>query len=382
MKKISILSLHLGYGGIESAVVDLANVLCKKYKVEVVCCYKMINESASFIDSRVNINYLIDDIKPNHKEIKEALKSKNIFKIIKEFCFGIKVLKLRKKMTVNYLKNTNADVLISTKDIFNSWSGKYAPSNSLKIGWEHNHYHGDLKFARKVANSAKNLDYLVLVSKSLSEFYGDLFIKYKYNCKSLYIPNMISNFPTKSALLKGNRLLSVGRLSSEKGYMDLLKVFKLLRDRGNEFYLDIVGDGLEKENLVRYINSNDLSEYVTLHGFRNKDFISNLSSKVALYVMCSFTESFGIVLVEAMSHGIPCIAYDSAEGARDLIKNDKNGYLIENRDTSLMALKIEELMKNFDKRQELGSYAREFSKQFSTTNVEKNWFDLIERRMR
>ena len=47
--------------------------------------------------------------------------------------------------------------------------------------------------------------------------------------------------------------------------------------------------------------------------------------------MTSHTESFGIVLLQAMSHGVPCIAFDSAEGARELINSGMNGYLIKRR---------------------------------------------------
>ena len=58
--------------------------------------------------------------------------------------------------------------------------------------------------------------------------------------------------------------------------------------------------------------------------------------------MCSKEESFGIVLIEAGSFGIPEIAFDSAQGANEIIINNKTGYLIHNRDKYKMANKIVE----------------------------------------
>ena len=59
MKKISILSLHLGHGGIEKAVTDLANNLCDKYEVKIVSVYKTFETLPFQVDSRVKIQYLI-----------------------------------------------------------------------------------------------------------------------------------------------------------------------------------------------------------------------------------------------------------------------------------------------------------------------------------
>ncbi len=86
MKKITILSLHLGFGGIERSVVSLANILCKKYMVEIVSVYKLYDKPSFDIDDRVDVKYLING-GPNKNEFKNALKSHHVFKIFKE---GIK----------------------------------------------------------------------------------------------------------------------------------------------------------------------------------------------------------------------------------------------------------------------------------------------------
>ena len=98
--------------------------------------------------------------------------------------------------------------------------------------------------------------------------------------------------------------------------------------------------------------------------------------------MTSHTESFGIVLLEAMSHGIPCIAYSSAEGAREIISSGKNGYLIKNRNYKAMIKKIEDLMKKEDIRKEIGTNARKSIKPYTKEVVQEDWYQLLEKKVK
>jgi glycosyltransferase involved in cell wall biosynthesis len=377
MKKISILSLHLGYGGIEKSIVSLANLLSRKYNVEIAVCYKLYDNSAFNIDSSVNVKYLNDNsIVPNHTSLKSAINSKNVLKIFKEFKYSLKVLYYRKKSMINYIKSCDSDVIISTRDIFNEWLSLYGKDGVLKIGWEHNHFHNNYKYAQRIIRSAKKLDYLVLVSMDLLKFYKRKMSNYK--CMCIYIPNCIESIPQKISKLDEKRLISVGRLSPEKGYLDLLKVYKQLRNDYPDWVLDIIGDGKERDNLERYIKNNNLEKYVTLHGFQGKEYIDKLMNKSSIYLMTSFTESFGIVLIEAMSHGLPCIAFSSAEGAREIINSGENGYLIKNRNYEMMIKKISDLIENTEERKKIGKSARESIKKYTSDVVGEEWLTLIE----
>lgn len=377
MKKVSILSLHLGFGGIEKSVSALANLLCEKYEVEIACTYKLYDKPVFPIDERVTIKYLIPDLKPNREEVKAALKNKRFITFFREGVKSTKVLKLRKKTMIDYIKNSDSDIIISTRDIFNEWLGEYAPVNVLKIGWEHNHYHGDYNYAHGIVRSASHLDYLVLVSDSLRKYYKKELEKTK--CRCVFIPNIVDNVPEKCARLNEKRLISIGRLSPEKGFIDLLRIYTILVKKHPDWKLDIIGDGVEKANLENYINEHKLNGNVTLHGFQKKDYIDNILSKSSIYIMTSHTESFGIVLIEAMSHGLPCVAFDSAEGAKELINSGMNGYLIKHRNFSAMIKKIEDLMNKKDIRKKIGLAGRKCVKRYTKDVVKLEWFDLLEK---
>lgn len=373
MKKISILSLHLNYGGIERSIVSLANYLCKFYDVEIASTYRINKESSFKLDNRVKINYLTDVI-PNKKEFKDSLKSFKLIKTFKEGIKSIKILNLRRKSMINYIKNTDSDVIISTRYIFNNLLSKYK-KNQLTIGWEHNHHHGNMKYSKKIIRSVKKLDYFVLVSNNLKEFYSNELKN--TNCKCIYIPNTLDNISNTVSNLKEKRLISVGRLSKEKGYLDLLEISKEIFKKHNDWVLDIIGDGVEKRSLEKYIKDNNLSKNVILHGFKDKEYINNLLLKSSIYLMTSYTESFGIVLIEAMNYGLPLVAFSGAEGAREIIKDNKNGYLIDDRDKSKYIDKVNKLIDDYDLRIKLGTEGKKDSKKYDPEIVYKKWIDII-----
>lgn len=381
MKKITIFSLHLGYGGIEQSVVNLANLLCDDYQVEIISTYKLEDTPAFEIDEKVKVTYLIEKYKPNREEWKTAFRKLRLIKLIKESYKAIIVLLLRKTKTTEAIRNCESDIMISTRVLFNNWLGTCGRKKAYKIGWEHNHHHQDIEYANGVISSCQDLDSLVLVSDSLRSFYKKKLREKKIKCKCVFIPNMLNSIPKTTSSLTEKRMISVGRLSKEKGYVDLIDIFSKFHENNPEWRLDIIGDGSEKNKIVDRIYQYHLSDVITVHGYLKKRELNPLLEKSSIYLMSSYTESFGIVLVEAMSYGIPCIAFTSAEGANDIIQNNENGFLIENRNFEEMVEKMDLLANNQKKRQELGKNARKASLNYSSEHIQKEWLDLLKRKI-
>jgi len=379
VKKVSILSLHLGYGGIEKSICSLANILIEKYEVEIICVYKLLEKPAFYLDSKVEVKYLIDG-GPNKEEFKKSFHEHKYITTFFEGVKAIKILRMRKKLMIKEIENSNSQIIISTRDIFNEWLGLYGKSDVLKVGWEHNHYHGNMKYADKIVSSCINLDYLVLVSNSLNAFYNGKLRNTK--CKTVFIPNVVEYVPGEDEIssLREKRLISIGRLSSEKGFMDLLKIFNIISNDYPDWCLDIIGDGNERKKLEKYIKDSKIDDKVTLHGFRDKEYIYDMLSKSSIYLMSSYTESFGIVLLEAMSCGLPCIAFQSAEGASEIITSGRDGYLIKNRNFSAYIKKVEDLINDYDIRKKIGQEGRRTIKRYTAEVVGKDWFKLFEKK--
>ena len=120
-KKIVILALHLGTGGAEKVISNVANLLCENNEVEIISTYKLKNSPAFYISDKVKINYLITNLEPNKQDLKSALKSFNLIKLAYEIIRSFKIMILRKKLMIKAIKNLNCDIVISTRILHNNW---------------------------------------------------------------------------------------------------------------------------------------------------------------------------------------------------------------------------------------------------------------------
>lgn len=371
MKTITILALHLGYGGIEKYLASLCKMLDKDYKIKIISTYKTTEYPAFNFSDRVEIEYLIND-KPRKEEMSEAFR---FFQIKKGFNYlfrNIKMLKNKTKLNIEAIQQIDSDYIITTRDFHNKLVGKYAKEGIIKIASEHNHHNNNKKYINKVINSVKGFDYFILVSENLKKFYEEKI----NNVKCVWIPNVLDEINDKPLKNINHNLISIGRLSSEKGFDELIDVIGILRRDIKDIHLDLIGGGKLHKALQSKINNLNLNNNITMHGFKSKEMIDEIIKNDSLYVMTSHTESFGLVLVEAMSYGLPCIAFDSAEGAKDLIKQKE--LLITNRNKEEMANKIKELLDNKKEMLKIGEENYQNCQRYLLKNVKKDWIKLLE----
>jgi N-acetylglucosaminyldiphosphoundecaprenol N-acetyl-beta-D-mannosaminyltransferase len=372
MKKITILALHLGYGGIERFIVNLANSLCNDYEVEIVSTYKLDDKPAFNINDNIRIKYLINDLKPNKKELFQALKHFRLIKTIKEIIKSCKILRLKKKLMVKYIKKCDSDIFISTRDIHNKWLGKYGSKKSLKIATEHNYHNNNKKYIAKIVKSVKKIDYFVLVSKELKDFYQS-----KVDCPCFYIPNSIDKLNKKSNLTE-KTLITIGRLEKIKGYSDLIDIFNLVHKKCPDWNLKIVGDGKEFQTLKDKIKYKNLEKNIFLCGYKSASEINKLLTQSSIYLMTSFSESFGLVLIEAMASGVPVVSFTNS-GSKEIVSNNWDGYLIDNRNKEKFAKKVIELINNENRRIIMGNNSYKKASNYLADNIKQEWVKLIEK---
>ena len=157
------------------------------------------------------------------------------------------------------------------------------------------------------------------------------------------------------------KLISIGRLDKNKNHQFLIDVVLDLKNRKIPVDLTIVGEGNQRSALQEKISRLDLSNQISLVGSQEK--VEAFLWNADLYIHSAITEGFGLTLIEAMACGLPVVCTDG-RGNRDLIQEGENGFMVGERDSKLLADKIELLLKNDNLRLEMGKKARKFAQGF------------------
>lgn len=369
MKKVAIYVLSLNYGGAEKAITNIANILSQNNEVTINSIYKLNNSSFYPLNSNVKVNYLTN-YKPNREEFKNAIKCYNPFLILKEGIKALKILYFKRVSVIKFLKKENSDIIITTRKEHNYYLAKYAPKNIIKIGQEHNDFNNK-KDINKVIKGAKELDYFMPSSEFLTKKYQKLLEGYKVNVK--YIPLSINEHKSNN-IKKENQIIAVGRLEKVKAFDDLIDVFKMVHQKKGDIKLAIVGTGSEEQNLKNKVKNENLKDFVIFKGKMNEDDLQKEYEKSKLLVITSHSESFGLIAIEAANAKTATIAFDSANGLKEILS--ENGILIKNRNKQEMANKIIEILET-NEWQELGKKSKESIVKYYTKNVAKEWLDFI-----
>lgn len=373
MKKITFLVLHLGYGGIETATINTANSLCDKYDIEIMSFYNLDNNQANKLNSKIKIKYLYNG-NPNKEEFLKSLHNHKIFNTLKEGIKASKILLKKRIKVIKYIKNCKSDYIVSTRCEFSTLLSKYGNNNTVKIAQEHRYHNNDKKYINTIKNKYNNIDYLFALTKCLYNDYKE-FLKNNKHTKVELVPNMLYEIPKYNSKLDKKNIITISRLEYGKKNDDIIKSFSKIKESNWKLY--IIGDGKEFNNLKKLINDLNLNNKVILTGYKNKEEINKYMLDSSLFLMASITEGLPMVLLEAMSYGIPCIAYDVPSGVNDIIEDGRNGYIIKNRNELEYIKRIEEVINDSKLRNKLGLNAKEKAKEFSKEKIVNIWKNIL-----
>lgn len=187
------------------------------------------------------------------------------------------------------------------------------------------------------------------------------------------IPNFISNFPENKSNLKAKRVMAVGGHSYSKGFDRLLVIWKEVIANYPDWELHIFGR-IKNQNILNLCKSLNLEKSVFFHLPTKNIMKEYLESSI--YAMTSRSEGFGMVLIEAMSCGVPCISYDCPSGPREIIEHNVDGYLIKDGDIKSYTRHLSKLISNYELRKVLGDKSRENVQKYRQDIVLGHWINL------
>lgn len=318
----------------------------------------------------LDINYFEDDWKSKFYVIKSIL--------IKR--------KKHKKAIAKVLNDINPDIIIST----GTSEKNFLPnirlnSTPIFIREIHNQKGYRLSHARSLFEkimaiignwydyswNINKYDQIVILTNEDKE------LNWKNNSKVSVINNPVT-FDTniKTAPLTNKKIITAGRLVYQKNHKSLINAWKIVNQKHPDWQLEIWGDGALKNELSKLINTLGLNNKVLLMGYTN-DIISRMLQASGC-VLSSLYEGISLVLIEAMSCGLPVISYSCQCGPKDLIEHGKNGFLCEVNDETKLAEYICSIIEDEKLRIKMGQASKKKSEEFRIEKIVTQWTNLFQ----
>ena len=348
-RKICFITGGLAGGGMERSLTSLANYFAEiGHDVTIINIFKT--------DVFFTLNSSIKVVWPN-------LNRDKAHRII----YAIRLLPYLRRE----IKKVKADAVIS----FGEWFNAYVILSL--IGTKQKLFISDrmgpllkLGFPLDVANRFlyKYATGIIAQTKTASEI-----IAKKTKAKNIIvIPNAVKPINV-STLTREKRIISVGRLSREKGHEVLIAAFARLHDES--WVLDIVGDGPERKSLEEKTLALGITEKVFFHGHMKH--FGDLLGRASIFVLPSYYEGFPNALIEAMSVPLAVISSDCVAGPSEIIRHGLDGLLFEPGNVDVLLELLTALTSNEKQRDYLASNAFKVRERFAFEQMSKKYLSIL-----
>lgn len=295
--------------------------------------------------------------------------------------------KLRRKIIsiptmVKYLKDNKPDIVLSHIQSTNRESIISCKIASIPIiVFEHTSHLLPKGILGKIAYFDRRFlyrlaDKVALLTKYDKENFYDL-----YNINSIVIPNPCSFTQTHglNQIDREKTILAVGDLNriEIKGWDTLLSVFAKISKNYPEWKLQFAGTGDKgKSKLTQMAKNFGISDKIEFLGNIKK--LNLLFQRKSIFILTSRNEGLPMALIEAMSQGNVCIAFDCKTGPADIIRNRIDGILVEDQNINEMCAELTKLLDNIGLRSQYSHEAVTKSLQFSKQRIVNKWNSLIQ----
>lgn len=341
MKKVAIVTRQMIAGGIEKALISMLEIMPKNEYDVTLFVMARGGEFEQYIPSHIKIKCLYGEEKSTIEKVINSLKCGNVIRAIKIFIYTLLALRStpgynQEKYLEKILPNQNEkyDVAIAYH-VPASFPVKYVINHleaKEKIAWIHSDveiYKENLKLYIKYY---EKFDKIYCVSKYGQQKFNS---QYKFlsnktdvmyniiNKKKLY--EMATQKKGFNDLFKGKRILTVGRLTNQKGYDIIPKILKKLLEENYNVIWYCIGDGELREDLINEIEKYKLNQNLLLLGTQLNPY--PYFNECDIYVQPSRHEGYCITLAEAIMFNKPIITTDFV-GAREQIVNNKTGKIV------------------------------------------------------
>lgn len=359
LKQIIFIAQQLEAGGLEKAVITLANALNERKDYDVSLYIVLHTNPIVPIETGIKVKFLTDRV------------------VRKEKMLGRYVRKLIELNVIRKaIKNIHGTVVISTRNEYSTIISKYTDKSNFIIAQLHNDYSS--REFKDFCNKYQHINAFVQLNETFRKEIEPAMREKNSFTQVPVIPNFIERQKYEE-VQRENFIIAVGGFNKVKGFDRLVKIWKSICDkRVNDWKLLIAGDGKEYNNIKQLIHENNMDEKIVLLGRLTNEDVFKYMRKSKIYALSSYSEAFPFVSLEAMHNKLPVVAFDVRTGPKNIIKDGETGFLVKDGDLTEFANKIMLLMDNQELLHKMSVSAALHSENFLKENVMKKWFKLIE----
>jgi glycosyltransferase involved in cell wall biosynthesis len=275
---------------------------------------------------------------------------------------------------IRKLRSLEPGVLIATRPSLNVIAAQFAPDRVLVVGQEHLNFRAHRPgLARQMERRYAGLDALVVLTDADRHDYEEVLAGRE--TRIARIPNAVPRVPGKPRDERQKVVLAAGRLTWQKGFDLLIDAFVPIAREHPDWQLRIYGEGNREQRLRRRILRHGVYNNVFLMGATQR--LGEFMSRASLFALSSRYEGFGMVIVEAMSKGLPVVSFDCPRGPAEIIDPGRDGVLVPPQDVAGMTQALLELIHDGDKRQRFGVAAVEKAQKFEIGEIGGQWESLL-----
>jgi glycosyltransferase involved in cell wall biosynthesis len=264
--------------------------------------------------------------------------------------------------------------MIGTRPGLNLLVAHVAAPSLVKIGQEHMHLTAHKRRMRNaIRKGYPKLDALAVLTASDRDEYVELLGD---AVRVEAIPNAVTKLEGEVSDLSAKVVIAAGRMKRQKNFRALVQAFALVVEKHPDWTLRIFGGGPNRANLEKLIAERGLEGNVVLKG-QVKNIGPELS-KASIYALSSRREGFPMVLLEAMSKGVPVVSFDCPTGPRDIVRERENGLLVPPRDVEALAAGIGEMIEDDELRRRCGAGALATAERYTPEVIGARWRQLLD----
>jgi glycosyltransferase involved in cell wall biosynthesis len=372
---VSLLLAHAwGMGGTIRTTLTMSAYLASRRDTEVVSVYRMREQPFFPFAPGLRVRALHDRrplaLRARHRFARLLARLPSVLIHPEDYAYPWCSLQTDLQL-LRWLRSPGCDVIVTTRPAFNLLAARLAPPDVATVGQEHMHLAAHRpRLAADIRRHYPMLDALTVLTSHDAADYRAMLTGAR--TRVAHIPNPLPPGDPPQSDGAAHTVIAAGRLNRQKGFDLLIAAWARVAREAPDWRLRIYGAGPERDRLQAQADATGAQ--IELMGRTRA--LGDAMAAGSIFVLSSRFEGFGMVIVEALSHGLPVVSFDCPHGPHDILAPG-GGTLVAPEDVDALAAALLELIADPGRRRMLAEAARRRARDFDVATIGPEFEGLL-----